>query len=73
LRDRKTVRYGRIVLAGLGVADTIGDGDGAGWAFAARAVTLATQAAARMIPVNNLVIRATPFRMKLNFLRAYYP
>jgi len=62
-----------MVLAGVGEVDTIGDGDGAGWAFAARAVTLATQAATRTIPVNHFVIRATPFRMKLNFVRAYYP
>jgi len=52
--------YGRMVFIGDGEADTTGDGDGTGWAFAARDVAPATQAAARTIPANQRFIGKNP-------------
>jgi hypothetical protein len=53
LRSR---RYGRIVEAGVGDGETIGDIVGAGWAVAATVVAPALHAPARMMPANHRFI-----------------
>ncbi len=52
--------YGRIVVTGVGVADTIGDGVGTGCAFAPSVIVPAMHAPARTMPANHLLIELLP-------------